>query len=315
MERREMKWLRRGCLGCLAFVGLGVLVLALLLLLPLVLQPDPEPVNEAFIPELPPPPVPPDWPSSPEGVTLRPDAYPGADEALRLQLDLSAGSFRVEPGAAGEPLRVEADYDAARFNLDQAYDSESNTYRVSFALKGGWLGFFRGSVEGANQIRIIVPPDRPVALVGEIGVGESRFELGGLWVTDVNLDLGVGEHRLLIREPLRAPLKRIAVDGSVGEIDLQGLGNASPAKVEIDQGIGEMSVDLRGAWQRDATVDLDLGIGEVRVRVPKDVAVKVDRASVGLGEAGVHHRRTTPPEGAPTLTLRLSGGIGEIRVD
>lgn len=320
MERREIKWLRRGCLGCLAFVGLGVMVVILLLMLPLFLKrPDAIPVSEEHVPELPPapappPPVPPDSPS-PEKVTLPVEAFPGAEEALRLALDLSAGNFRIEPGPPGEPLKVEADYDSGRFKLEQRYDEEDNTYHVRFGLRGGIFGYFRGSVEeGASKIRILVPPDRPVALTGKVGVGESRFELGGLWITDIKLDMGVGDHELAVSEPLRAPLKRIEIDASIGETDLRWLGNASPARIELSQSVGEMSVDLRGAWQRDASVEVDVGIGECRVRVPRDVHVQVDRSGVGIGEMRGLRRRDPAPEGAPTLRLRLSGSIGEIRL-
>lgn len=233
---------------------------------------------------------------------------------MRLDLDLTAGSFRVEPGEPGQPLRVEADYDKGRFSLDESFDEDSNTYRVTFRIRGGWLGMFRGSGEADNEIRILVPPDRPFALTGEVGLGESRFELGGLWITDVDLDLGAGEHRLLISEPLLAPLERIRVHASVGETTMSDLGNASPGRIDIDQGIGEMSVDLRGAWQRDAAVRVNLGIGECRVRVPEDVGLVIARSSVGIGESRSPRRREAPP-GAATLTLRVSGGIGELRVE
>jgi len=318
MERREMKWLRRGCLGCLALLGLGVVAVALLLMLPLFLgQPDSDPVTEEHVPELPPsptpPPVPPDSPS-PEGVTLPPEAFPGPEDAVKLRLDLSAGSFRIEPGEPGDALRVEADYDRGRFYLNQRFDEGTNTYRVSFGLRGGWLGLFRGSVEADNKVRILVPPDRPFALVGDVGMGESRFELGGLWITDVDLDLGAGEHNLLVSEPLRTPLERFKIHASMGETEMRSLGNASPSRVQVKQGIGEMYLDLRGAWQRDAAVTVDLGIGECRVQTPEDVGIYVERSSVGIGEARSPQRREAPP-GAPTLTLRLSGGIGELQVD
>lgn len=318
MERRDMKWLRRGCLGCLALVGLGVVAVAILLMLPLIMgRPDFDPVSQELSPELPPaplrPPIPPDSPS-PDSVTLPPEAFPGTEEAVRLDLDLSAGSFRIEPGEPGQPLRVEADYDRGRFSLQEHFDEGSNTYRITFGARGGWLGMFRGSGEADNEIRILVPPDRPFALTGDVGLGESRFELGGLWISDVDLDLGAGEHRLLISEPLLAPLERIRIHASVGETTMSGLGNASPGKIDIDQGIGEMTVDLNGAWQRDAAIRVNLGIGECRVKVPEEVGLEVARSSVGIGESRTPGRREAPP-GAPTLTLRVSGGIGELRVE
>jgi len=212
---------------------------------------------------------------------------------------------------------VEADYDSGSFDLSEHFDEGSNTYRVDFGPRGGWFRLFHHQVDEGAEVRVIVPRGQPIALEAKIGVGQSRIDLGGLWLTAVDLKLGPGEHRMEISEPLSKPLPRFDLDASMGETELRSLGNASPRETQIHQGVGEMTLDLTGAWQRDGRVEIDLGIGECSVRLPDDVAVKVERSSVGLGEARIRGRdRETPfPEGTPTLTVRASGGIGELRID
>lgn len=318
-KRSGARWLLWGCLGCFGLMGLAVAVLAVLVVVPFTVdRPAPEPVHRQATPELPPPPepvaVPPDSPS-PGSVTL-PEVPP--DEALVVDLDLGMGTFVIEPAAAGEPLQVEADYDEANFELEEGFDAEINTYRVRFGARGGSVFRWFGDTDASdNRVTVRLPADRPLNLDLDIGVGESTIDLGGLWLIGLELDTGPGEHRLDFSRPLRAPLEALEVDGSVGEVVLANLGNASPARLKVNQGIGDMTVDLHGAWQRDARVSVDLGIGECRVRVPEDVRVDLERSGVGLGETQLRglSRREPPPEGAPTLTLELTGGIGEMRVD
>jgi phage shock protein PspC (stress-responsive transcriptional regulator) len=93
-------------------------------------------------------------------------------------------------------------------------------------------------------------------------------------------------------------------------------------------GIGKLTVDLRGLeLDRSRTVEASVGIGELLVLVPDDVAVEVT-GRVGAGEAiafdrsrsgvGVNLRAgiSAPADAAvaPTLTLDLSVGLGKIEV-
>lgn len=319
-----VKWLQRGCFGCLGLLTLGTVVIGVLLVLPLMVdQPEPEPVSREWTPPLPPTPpapVPPDGPApgdsgGPESVVLPDEPPPG--EGLRVDLDLSTGSFVLLPGEPGQPLRVEADYDAGSFELEEGYDEASNTYRIRFGTQRGWLSFLGRTVEGDNEVRIYLPPDQPLALTGEIGIGETDIEIGGLWITSVDLDLGVGDHTLSVDRPTLHPVSEVRIDASVGEVVLRNLGNASPARVRLDQGIGEMRADLRGAWRRDSEIQVEVGIGDCRVRVPDDVEIKVVRSGVNIGESHLRglRRETPPPPGAPVLTLRLDTDIGSLRVD
>ena len=77
-----------------------------------------------------------------------------------------------------------------------------------------------------------------------------------------------------------------------------------------------MSVDMRGAWQNDAEVEGDIGMGELIVWVPDDVFVDVENMTQVIGAATVADRSMLEEldEGAPTLRLDLSGGMGSIEV-
>jgi hypothetical protein len=248
-------------------------------------------------------------------------ALPGALDTPKpgkIVLDVSMCRFSVEPGPAGEPIRVEGRYDSAGYELEQDYSTDTVdgwTYRLSFQRRGFGLLLVEG--EGSNNhLRLIVPVDAPFVLVGTIGIGESEVELGGLWLRDVDLDIGIGEHEIRFSEPLAAPLERLRLDGSIGETRILHVGNASPSSVEIKHSIGELLVDLRGEWKNDATVATRCGIGSCNLRMPRDVGVVLEDAGVMIGESNLRTLESWPPAdpGAPVLTLSITNKLGELNV-
>lgn len=306
--------LRTTCIGCLAVIGAGMVVVAVLAVLAWIsasreVRIEPVDISRAVpSPEEIPPPAAPDT-----GLRSRP---PPAGGHGRVVLDLSWGSFTVRAGAPGEPLRLDGSYDSAGFELEESYEEDGAggwIYRVGLSSRG--FRMFFDDNETQNRLRLTLPPDVPLDLAGKIGIGESSLDLEGLRLGSVDLDIGTGSHTIDFAAPSAVPLERFRVKGSIGELYVKSLGNASPATVEVSHRIGEVGIDLRGAWQRDADVSVRCGIGECGVRVPRDAKVELLDSGVLIGESTLPGLRDIdPPENAPTLRLSLGGTIGEVTV-
>ena len=314
-----------GCIGCASLVALFIGFSLLMGTLQLASHRDPEPAERLAEHTLPAPPrlvaATPDGPETldlGEHPALRPEL---ADVAAgTLILDLSLGEFVLRPGAADEPLRVEADFDASQFELDEEYTAGEDgrwTYEVRFGSKGGFFGMMLrgGGNNPRNRVEIIVPQGHPIRLVGEVRLGESKMNLGGLWVEDVDLEYGMGDHFLEIREPLPVPMKSFTVASSMGEMEIRGLGDASPERVDVSHGMGDLFLDLQGAWRRDADVTASFRMGQCRVWVPKGVHLELSGGSVSMGESSTRLPDETPPEGAPTVRLDVSGSMGNLEIE
>jgi hypothetical protein len=247
-----------------------------------------------------------------------PELAPAAAPGL-VVLDIGMTELRVEPAPAGSPLQLLADYDQSAFELvEQFIDGDDGgwTYRVSFSGRGGWLGAVMRGVGAANDLRLSLPVDRPMRLEGSIGPGESRLDLGGLWLTDVDLSIRAGSHRVVFSEPLRRPLGSLAVRSSYGESRVMKVGNASPERAWFEHDAGELVVDLDGDWRADAAIDVDFSFGECRVLLPSTAAVELGRVSLSFGEKtlrGLPRREDLPPD-APTLVLSVSGTGGGLSI-
>lgn len=301
---------KRGCfkVGCLSSVGgCAVLLLVIGVLLGIGLMTGSgeerfEPIDRAHALSVP--------RAEPRGEVREPG---------RIVLELTRGSFSIRPGAPGEPIRLEGEYDAGKFELAETlepYGESGWTYRVSFDQRGFGIRPFIQHDGKKNHLTLVVPPDVPIALEGFVGIGESEFELGGLWLTDVDLEFGIGEHALSFSEPLALPLKRIRLDSSLGVLRVDSLGNASPARFEARHTIGETRIDLHGEWRQDAEILIACGIGECDVRVPENVNVELKQASVLIGDSrsSLGRDNREPDPALPTLSLSVSARIGELRV-
>src|SRR5262249_39405697 len=127
-------------------------------------------------------------------------------------------------------------------------------------------------------------------------VNEWNLKLGEKTPLDLVIHLGAG---------------RSVVDAS--SLALRGL--------EIHMGAGELQLDLSGNYKRDLNVNVHGGVGEARIKLPKDFPV-IATAKGGIGSINVHglqekdgrYRNNAYAEGKPAINLDVRGGVGEINL-
>ena len=301
--------LRRGCLGCLVIVGAGIGLVVIMAVITLVRGvPDVVREDESRTHSIARSPT----ESTREGRPLVVDE----GRVGRVVLDVSMANFSIIPAPAGSELRLDARYNSGSYKLEESMrgDGETGwTYRLSFGSRSV-LNFIHVDA-GDNRLELHLPAGTPLTIEGELGVGQTDLQLGGLWVESVKLGAGVGDHRIGFDEPLPVPMSSFELDGSIGETSVSGLGNASPAEVKVRHRIGDIRVDLGGAWRNDAKISVRSSIGGFRIGLPdEDVGFELLRASIGIGEANTRRvgERSEAPAGAPVVQLEASHSIGEL---
>ena len=243
----------------------------------------------------------------------------------RLAIDLEDGIFKVRPGPPGGGVRVEGTYAPAYYELTHRREPAAGgggravTVRLerSRSLLVQLVAHATHRTSSTpNDLTVTIPRDVPLAVALTIRAGESRIDLGGLSLTDLAVDLAMGDHRLDFSEPAAVALRRMRLDGGMGEIRFDRLGNARAAEVEASGHMGSVTVDLGGAWPARAVADVTLNnlMGELRLRVPTAVRL------LGAGDpaiAGGGGRAAGPgaPDGdAPVVRLQTSSTMGELRL-
>jgi hypothetical protein len=298
--------LRRGCFGCL--IGSGVLIGILIVIVLIGVLTTPEVVRESDsvthgIP-------PNDWRAPEIGEQVALDA----DELGRVILDVSMASFRIIPEPAGTPIRLDARYDSGSYRLTETFEPQGElgwSYRLTF----GSRAFRFVHIDKDNRLELHLPAGTPITIQGDLGFGDTRLDLGGLWIQHVDIDTRLGDHEIVFSEPLWSPMERLEVNGSIGELTLHDLGNASPAVARVTHRMGELYVDLGGAWRQDADVIVNSSIGGFRVGAPPiGVGFELSVPLVHQSETHAGLDRPAPPEGAPIVRLEVGRSLGGFRL-
>ena len=92
--------------------------------------------------------------------------------------------------------------------------------------------------------------------------------------------------------------------------------------VDVECGAGETAIDLSGVWTKSAIIKISGGVGQLSVRLPKDVGVRV-KADTGIGNTNANglskdgnvYTNATYGTSPITLDLDIEAGVGEIRLD
>jgi hypothetical protein len=255
------------------------------------------------------------------GTEARSAAARAAARPGRVVLEVAQTELHVNPAAAGEELAIRARFDRNAYELlDEFEELPDGTwvYRLRYRRTiTGLQALLQGLLQGGgdSRVEVFLPLDRPIALELAMRQGGAEVQLGGLWLTELVLDMGQGGMSVAVKEPLREPLERLTVQGRMGGVSLSRLGNASPRVLAVDWSMGGIDLDLRGAWRTDCHARIRARMGGVSVTIPEDLDVREVRDGDGEAAAPVLQIPPAAREGqGPVLWLDAQASMGEIEV-
>lgn len=238
-------------------------------------------------------------------------------DSCDVHLVFGAGKLEVEAGVSDKLLDGVFRYNVEHWAPEVTAEGDALTVR-----QGGeeqkW-GVPSGSVR--NQWELAFSPSLPLALNVKAGAGDGRLDLTDLQVTDLDVDLGAGNFVLRFDEPSPMSMDRLTVDAGASKMEVVGVGNASPEVFRVQGGVGDMSVDLTGAWRRSADLTIRAGAGTLRLTLPSDVGVKVETRggltnveAYGLRQMGGTYTNDAYGESDLELTISILTGVGNVRL-
>jgi hypothetical protein len=299
------KWLRCGCLGCLVLVVAAVLISAVLLAVVYIGSEAEQFEDRTLAPEIPVPGAEPDGKPARPDLPAEPPAGPG-----KLVLDVRQGQLFIDPAAPGEPFNVKARYDQSLCQLEETLDTDSEPwlYHVDFGCEaGGFLQAVRRMFSGTDpEVRVYIPADLPVQLELHVGQGGAVLDLGGLWLSEMDIDFEMGGVVVDFDEPLREPMQRMELRGSMGGLVAEKVGNASPRNLLVDYRMGGMELNLKGQWLQDSEIEIRFRMGGGDVILPDNARVE------GIPDRGVGTLRETEVP-LPTLRFSATSDMGDLQ--
>jgi hypothetical protein len=244
------------------------------------------------------------------------------ESRLDARLDFAAGRLRVTPGRAGELYRMGLAYDADRFVPLSSYDPARNTATLGVESVGG-PGLRVVSRHQLQQDAVVeLSPRADLSLDISLGAVEADLDLGGLRLAELRLEAGASRSVVSFSQPNAIRCRTADISAGAAEVSIRKLGNSRCDQVRVEGGVGRMMLDFGGAWTGSQRVELSLAVTELRLRLPRQVGVRItmDRFLASFDPNGLVRRGgewVTPgyDEAARHLDLALETTVGGVRID
>lgn len=230
--------------------------------------------------------------------------------ALRgtLNLELDHVEVIIEAAALGEPLQLMTEYDPNRFELVEHFEAvgdDSWSYELSFDEVGirhlSQVREFFGAKK--PRIRLRVPPEPEIDIIGTFGQSVVTMDYAGLRIDLNRIRFFSGQLTIKATDFVAQPAGPLDITIFNATLITETLGNASPERIDLYQSVGKMELDLRGAWRRDAIINIEQEIGNGHIVLPSNVRLE------GVGNLGVSDLKESQLPLLRFTTESLAGAI------
>lgn len=116
----------------------------------------------------------------------------------------------------------------------------------------------------------------PLEINAEIAVGEGDFDFSDLQLRDLRLEAGMADVNIVFDTPNPINMERMGIETGLGDLRIENLGNASLKKLKLEVGLGEATVDFSGEMNKDFSASMNVGLGELNLRIPRNLPVKIN---------------------------------------
>ncbi len=240
---------------------------------------------------------------------------------IRANVEFPIGQLEVDALSGGDSsaYQVDVEYNQNRYAPDLEVSGES---AIDFRFDLRHLRKSMGAND-KNRGEFRFSRNVPLELHVKTGVGENRIDLTSLKVRDLRLLSGVGEARLTVTAPNSEICRNVEIKSGVGEFNAVGLGNLNFQDLRFEGGVGEANLDFTGDWNRDANLDIKVGIGAVNIVLPTTVGAEVHATKSFLSglslrdfqkEGSDNYRSNNFDKAKHRLSIEIKSGIGGVEL-
>jgi hypothetical protein len=247
--------------------------------------------------------------------------YRGQD-TLRADIDFAAGKLKIRAGDPAWLYRMELSYDPERFAPLSRLDSAGRTLQLGVKSSGESGITVSAKDDQPQDGTIELNPATAISLDVTLGAAEADLDLGGLKISSAVIQTGASQTTLRFSSPNRIACERLEISVGAAEFSALQLGNASCRTVKLDGGVGGVLVDLTGAWKNDANLTLSVALGQITLRLPREVGIELtlDRflsnfSPDGFVRDGRVYRSSNFATATRKLTLALTSTMGGVTVE
>ena len=197
------------------------------------------------------------------------------ETSLIVDVTYAVGELRLEPASAGDLYRMELRYDEEEFAPLREYDPDAGVLRLGLRSLHGHTSLHRGRLAETPSLDIALTPEVPLTLRLEVGAAQADVEFGGLELRRLAYKTGASESHVRFSRPNPVDCDALTFEVGAAEFTASGLGNANCRRMGFHGGVGDVTLDFGGEWRNSAEANVKIGIGELKLMVPRDLGVAI----------------------------------------
>ena len=219
-------------------------------------------------------------------------------EALEVELMYAGGRLHVSPSETPLLYDVRLRYDAERSLPRREWRRVGRTGHLRLAASSSpedrrdaddatWPGDLELELEdlprdadAAGRLDLSLNASVPTDLWLGIGAGRARLDLGGAHLTALELITGATDVEVGFARENRAAMELLSIKSGATAFMAQKLGNARFRRLEFYGLVGDVVLDFSGSWRSSAEAEITMGLGELLMRVPAHIGVRVRRSGL-----------------------------------
>ncbi len=163
----------------------------------------------------------------------------------------------------------------------------------------------------------------PLDLTLQFGAGDADIDLGGMRLRKLDLATGASETKLRFSAPNPIVAEEVQLRAGASELTVSGLGNVRAEHLSFEGGVGSTTLDFSGAWNRSATATVQMGVGSVTLRLPRELGVRINRSgsflssfdAPGLVKREGGYFSSNWDSAAHRLTVDVNAAFGSIDIE
>jgi N-terminal domain of toast_rack, DUF2154 len=241
---------------------------------------------------------------------------------LDAQLEYAAGSLRVTPGDGNELYRMDLSYDGERFVPVSDYDAARSSVNLGLKSSGN-AGVRVSSRHQLQQVAsVVLSPRVDLSLELNLGAADTEIELGGLRLSNLELNTGASRTAVAFSRPNAARCRKAAFSAGAAEISITGLGNSRCDEIEFDGGVGSVTLDFGGSWSSSSRAKVTMAMGGLTLRLPRNAGVRItmERFLSSFEPAGLVRQDNTfvspnYTKASRHLDLDITSAVGDVNVE
>jgi hypothetical protein len=238
------------------------------------------------------------------------------------RLDFAAGALRLAAGRPNELYRMDVLYDGERYEPVSDFDAALGN--VTLGLRTAGDGGIR--VVSKRQLgqtaSVTFSPRSDLALAVALGAVDGDLDLGGLRLTSLDLEAGASRATVRFSQPNGARCRDAVLSSGAAELTVLGLGNSRCDRIAFEGGVGRVTLDFSGTWTSSSHVSVKMALGQVELRLPRQVAVRLtlDKflatfEAEGLVRRGNAYVSPGYDQAARHLDIDITTAVGGVTLD